>query len=65
MEHTQTHMFRHAHMLTGEAKKGNGPENCINVNYSAAYVSKVEQSGSNKKILITSTHNVSDRHCCG
>lgn len=52
-------------MLTCGAKKGTGPENCINVNYSAAYVREVEQSGGNKKILITSTHNVSDRHCCG
>lgn len=36
-------------MLTCGAKKGTGPENCINVNYSAAYVREVEQSGGNKK----------------
>lgn len=42
-------MHGHTHMLTCEAKKGSGPEDCINVNYSAAYVSKVEQSGGNKK----------------
>lgn len=36
-------------MLTCEEKKGSGPENCINVNYSGAYVRAGEQSGGNKK----------------
>lgn len=48
-EHTHMHRHTDTHMLTCEEKKGSGPENCINVNYSGAYVREVEQSGGNKK----------------